>query len=51
MEDAAAGAQATYITIFGEVPGSAGAAWRVLMEEQELPVARQFEGVEVLSAA
>ena len=50
-ENAAAGTQRTFITIFGEVPGSYGAQWRVLLDETPLPVEKKFEGIEVLSAA
>jgi soluble calcium-activated nucleotidase 1 len=51
VEDAAAGTQTSFLTIFGEVPGSGGAEWRVLLDEVELPLAKKFEGIEVLSAA
>jgi hypothetical protein len=48
-ENAAAGTQRTFFTIFGEKPGSGGSEWRVLMEEQPLPLDKKFEGLEVLS--
>ena len=48
-ENAAAGTQKTFFSIFGEVPGSGGTKWRVLLEEQPLPVEKKFEGLEVLS--
>jgi soluble calcium-activated nucleotidase 1 len=48
-ENAAAGTQKTFFTIFGEVPGSGGSKWKVLLEEQPLPIEKKFEGLEVLS--
>ncbi len=48
-EDAAAGTQATYISVLAEAPGGAG-EWRVLMEETPLPIPAKFEGLEVLAS-
>lgn len=49
-ENAAAGTQRTFLTIYGEVPGSAGSAWKVLLDETPLPVESKFEGIEILAA-
>ena len=48
-ENAAAGTQRTFFTVYGEKPGSGGSEWRVLLEEQPLPIDKKFEGIEVLS--
>ncbi len=50
-ENAKEGTQRTFITVFGEKPGSGGAEWRVLLEETPLPIAKKFEGVEVIGVA
>jgi hypothetical protein len=42
VEDAAAGTQSTFITVYGEVPGSGGGEWKVLLEETELPLKHKF---------
>jgi soluble calcium-activated nucleotidase 1 len=50
-ENAAEGTQRTFITVYGEKPGSNGAEWRVLLDEVPLPIAKKFEGVEVIGVA
>lgn len=50
-ENAAAGTQRSFLTIFGMVTGSSGTTWKVLLEETELPMQKKFEGIEVLSSA
>lgn len=48
-ENAAAGTQRTFLTIYGE--SSPGANdWRVLLDEVPLPIEKKFEGLEILSA-
>lgn len=49
-ENAAAGTQRTFFTIYGEVPGSGGGQWKVLLDEVPLPIAKKFEGIEILSS-
>ncbi len=49
-ENAAAGTQRTFFTVYGEKPGSGGKEWRVLLEEQPLPIDKKFEGLEILSS-
>ena len=49
-ENAELGTQNTYITLYGETAPGSG-QWRVLLEETALPIARKFEGIEILSAA
>ena len=47
-ENAKEGTQRTFITVYGEVQGSGGKEWKVLLEEQPLPIAKKFEGIEVI---